>query len=78
MKIAFGKTIISPEVGTPVAGYGPHDVSYAKLDDLYASVLALDDGNSKGVIISFDLLGIDAVNIQKIRKSCAKLFKGDE
>ena len=78
MKISFGKTIISPEVGTPVAGYGPHDVSYAKLDDLYANVLALDDGNSKGVIISFDLLGIDAVNIQKIRKTCAKLFKGDE
>ena len=78
MKISFGKTIISPEVGTPVAGYGPHDVSYAKLDDLYADVLALDDGTSKGVIISFDLIGLDAVNIQKIRKNCAKLFKGDE
>ena len=68
MQISFGKTIISPEVGMPVAGYGPQDVSYAKLDDLYVDVLALDDGTSKGVIISFDLIGLDAVNIQRIRR----------
>lgn len=34
MKIAFTAKIISPEIGTFLAGYGAHDESVAKLDDL--------------------------------------------
>ena len=40
MKIAFTKKVISPKVGTKVAGYGTDDVSMVKLDDLYLTVLA--------------------------------------
>ena len=78
MKISFGKTVISPEIGTCVAGYGTRDVSIAKLDDLYVTALALDDGAKKGVILGFDLLGIDEAYIERIRQACAKTFGGSE
>ena len=35
---------ISCKVGTPLAGYGPNDISVEKLDDLQLHGLALDDG----------------------------------
>ncbi len=78
MKISFGKTVISPEIGTKVAGYGPEDYSVAKLDDLYVTALAMDDGSKKCVILGFDLLGIDESYVKKIRQACAAEFGGEE
>lgn len=78
MKISFGKKVISPEIGTKVAGYGTEDYSVAKLDDLYVTALALDDGSKRSVILGFDLLGIDEEYIKKIRKACADVFGGEE
>ena len=63
---------ISCEIGALIAGYGPHDVSVKKLDDLILSGLAIDDGNTKAMILSFDLIGIDADIIRRIRSACAK------
>ena len=78
MKSAVTSKIISPEVGVRVAGYGPDDFSVAKHDDLYLSVLALDDGNNICVLLSYDLLGIDSKYIRIIRKKCAAVIGGDE
>ena len=78
MKISYGESIISPEIGTPVAGYGLHDVSTSKLDDLYLSALALNDGQKKIVIISYDLLGIDEIWIKEIRADISAVFGGRE
>lgn len=78
MKISYGEKIISPEIGVKVAGYGVNDVSAAKLDDLYLSALALDDGRKKIVIISYDLLGIDEAWIKDIRAGAAAVFGGNE
>ena len=78
MKIGYTEKIISPEVGTKVAGYGLNDVSQAKRDDLYLSALALDDGRKKIVILSYDLLGMDEAWIRKIRAAAAEVFGGNE
>jgi len=77
MKISHGEIIISPAVGTRVAGYGTDDVSVAKLDDLYLSALALDDGKKKIVILGFDLLGIQDAWIVRFRESVAAVFGGE-
>lgn len=74
MKIAWFKEVISPEIGACVAGYDLHDVSVAKLDDLFATGLCLDDGTAKILIVSFDLLGMDQWFIRKLRKGCAELL----
>lgn len=76
MKIAFAKKVISPKVGTKVAGYGTDDVSVVKLDDLYLTALCMDDGHKKIVILGYDLLGIDEKYIKDIRHRAATVFGG--
>ena len=72
MKIAGVEQIITPEVGMPVAGYGPHDVSFRKVDELVLSVLALDDGKNQALILGYDLLGMDEELIDRIRHAAAE------
>ena len=78
MKIAWFKKVISPDVGAELAGYGPHDVSVMKLDDLFATGLLMDDGGRKVLLVSFDLLGLDAWFIRKMRKFFAEALGMDE
>ena len=78
MKIAFTEKIITPPVGTKIAGYGINDVTVTKRDDLFMSALVLDDGEKKCLILSYDLLGIDEKYIKKLRQTCAPLLGGDE
>ena len=72
VKAAWFVKDISCKVGTPLAGYGPNDISVAKLDDLQLLGLALDDGSTKTLMMSFDLIGMDADIIRRIRSACAK------
>ena len=74
MKAAWFRADITPAVGTKIAGYGPDDVSVGVLDPLYATGLCLDDGERKALIVSFDLLGIDAPVIRELRKGVAGIL----
>ncbi len=74
MKISWFSQIISPEIGAYLAGYSNKDKSVAKLDDLFATGLCLDDGETKVVMISFDLLGLDAEFIQRLRRQCGEIL----
>ena len=78
MKIAHYEQIITPEVGEPVAGYGVNDVTVRIHDDLKLSVLLLDDGETKGAVLGYDLLGLDEPFIQKIRRDSAALLSCPE
>lgn len=74
MKAAWFRADITPQVGTEVAGYGPDDVSVGVLDPLCATGLCLDDGAHKALIVSFDLLGLDAPVIRELRKGAAAIL----
>ena len=74
MKIAHYEQIITPEVGEPAAGYGDNDVTVRIHDDLKLSVLLMDDGENRGAILGYDLIGLDAPFVQKIRKDAAALL----
>ena len=78
MKIAWAERMISPEVGTYIAGYGPRDESVARRDDLFLSVLGMDDGRRKVILMSFDLIGIDEKWIRATRRKVAALLGGAE
>ena len=71
MKIAHYDQVITPEVGEPVAGYGVNDVTVRIHDDLKLSILLLDDGETRGAVLGYDLLGLDAPFVKKIRKDAA-------
>ena len=78
MKIAFASKIISPEVGVRIAGYGPDDFTVAKHDDLYLSVLAMNDGKHTCLLLGYDLLGLDDKYVRIIRRKCAEIIGGEE
>ena len=72
MKIAKFEQIITPEVGTTIAGYGPFDKTYRKEGELVVSMLALDDGKHTALILSFDLIGMDEELIDRMRREAAQ------
>lgn len=74
MKIAFFNTTITPPVGTLLAGYAAHDVSVAQRGELIASVLCMDDGSRRALMIGLDLIGMDAPYIQRLRRECAAML----
>ena len=74
VKAAWFVRDISCKVGSLLAGYGPEDVSEGKLDDLQLHGLAMDDGRTKTLLMSFDLLGMDADLIRRMRHECAAAF----
>ena len=76
MKIAYSEKIIPTEIGVSIGGYGPYDITVEKLDELYMTMLVMDDGNKKIILISYDLLGIDANWLNDIRSGVAAVFGG--
>ena len=74
MKIAWFKRVITPELGTLITGYTAGDVSVAKHDDLMVTGLCLDDGRSRSLLVSLDLLALDGWYIRSLRGKCARLL----
>ena len=58
LQAGWGKAIITPEIGTPLAGYGDRKgaPSTGVHDDLYVKALALSDGQDTVVIVGADIL----------------------
>lgn len=74
MQIASFKRMITPEIPCLVAGYNYTDIASKIRDDLYMTGLCCDDGEQKILIISLDLLALDAWFIQRARKKCADII----
>ena len=72
MKIAKTEVVITPELGTTIAGYGPYDETFRIVDDLVLSLLALDDGKNKALILGYDLIGLDEALANRLRSEAAK------
>ena len=78
VKVAWCKADITPQVGTLVAGYGNNDVSAEKIDPLFATALAVESGGKKILIVSLDLLGLDAPVIREFRRGLADILDVEE
>lgn len=72
MKIAKFEQVITPEVGTTIAGYGAFDKTFRKEGELVVSMLAMDDGKHTALILGFDLIGMDEELIDRIRHEAAQ------
>ena len=62
MRAGFGKTDITPAIGTELAGFGYYlnRTAQSILDPLYARAVMFDDNGTLSLIISCDLLGLSA------------------
>ena len=67
-----GEVLITPPLGTPLAGYFTERRAKGVCDDLYASILILRKGSKAVVIVACDLCSVPESLAESIRKSVAE------
>ena len=67
-KAGAGSWIITPPVGTSLAGYFHDRVSTAVRDDLMAKAVVFDDGTTKAAIVVCDLCRVMRDEVEKARE----------
>lgn len=72
VKAGFGISDISPLVGTPMAGYLQARYVSGVHDPLFARALALNDGATSAVVISFDLIAMADEDVVAIQEAVAR------
>jgi len=72
MKIATVRATLPSKVGDLISGYGPNFGTIAKHDELEVNGFCLDDGKSRALFLSFDILGLDREVVLEIRSRCAE------
>ncbi|MFA6817179.1 MAG: neutral/alkaline non-lysosomal ceramidase N-terminal domain-containing protein [Lentisphaeria bacterium] len=82
MKVGLAKIDITPRCGVELTGFGPflHRYSIAIRDDLWAKAFAIEQAGKRQVIVSCDLLGLQAPMIEKVKatvKSATGLVEED-
>lgn len=69
LKAGAAKIDITPPLGCNMAGYAARDRgSEAIADALYAKALVFDDGDTQAVIITTDLIGVEATFVDHVRQ----------
>jgi len=61
IKVGVGETVITPPIGTPMAGYARPEVSKGVHDDLHARSLVIEDSRSKAVV----MMTLSVINIRE-------------
>lgn len=76
MRTGFSRQAITPEYSVPMAGYDRRNLpSSGKLDDIFVSVIALeDDSGEKALFCGYDLLGTDTGLCERIREAAFSGF----
>ena len=68
VKVGLGEVSITPPIGESIPGYFEDRKSIGIHDELYAKTIILDDGKTKVVIISCDIIGIEQETILETKK----------
>lgn len=71
IQVGTAAVVITPPMGTPMAGYYSARGADGVLDDLYAKALVLNDGQSKVALVACDLIGIPAEVVAAARERIA-------
>lgn len=72
LKAGVARATITPPVGIPLVGFAGRGPSDGFHDPLYATALALSDGRTKAVLITCDLIGLEADLVREIRAEIAR------
>lgn len=68
LQAGFSRTVMTPPIGVPIDGYYFERIGDGVLDDLEINAVAFDDGTSKAVILSCDLVHIDQSRMDLYRE----------
>ncbi len=66
IQAGVGRVTITPPVGIYLIGMERYDDSHGLRDDLYATALALSDGNTETVLISLDVLSVHPELVRRV------------
>ncbi len=70
LKVGAAKIDITPPIGCNMAGYSGRDRGSETIADaLYAKALVFDDGDTQVVIITTDLIGVEAIFVDHVRQT---------
>ncbi len=68
IKVGFAKVDITPPLGACLAGYLSRRDAVGILDSLYASAIAVSDGENRWILISCDLISVGVGQVAEARK----------
>lgn len=68
LRVGAGSQIVSPPVGTSLAGYFHDRPSTAVHDDLLAKAVVLDDGETQAAVVVCDILRVPADIVSEVRR----------
>lgn len=70
VKAGFGKVDITPRVGVELCGFGPYLNRHSTrvVEPLFARAMAVELGETRWVLVSCDLIGLNAVLTRRIRE----------
>ena len=69
MQVGFSRKNITPYLGVPIPGYYCDRLTEGVLDDLYANVLAVTDGQKTALLFSLDTISIEKAYMDVLRKN---------
>ena len=73
LQIGIARADITPPVGIAMVGFAGRDVARDVHDPLYATALVVDDGDTRLVLISLDLLQLMAGTVDAYRARIATI-----
>ncbi len=70
MKAGFGKVDITPRVGVELCGFGPYLNRHSTrvVEPLYARAMAVELGDARWVLVSCDLIAVNAALTRRVRE----------
>src|SRR3954470_2759440 len=72
LRVGSAAVVITPPVGTPLAGYYETRISDAVHDDLYAKALVLECGGNRAAMVSCDLISMPITVASEARRLIEK------
>ncbi|PZN09532.1 MAG: hypothetical protein DIU69_08620, partial [Bacillota bacterium] len=76
LRAGVAQRVITPAGSWPMDGYILRDgPSCGVLDDLLAQVLFLDDGQTRAVLVTLDLVGVDAAFTARLRAAVEERYR---
>ena len=72
MKAGFARLEMTPPLGTPLCGYFHLRPADGIITPLYINAIALDDGETKAVLVTLDLEGMSRANNTVLREKIAE------
>src|SRR5438105_8338294 len=75
LRVGSAAVVITPPLGTPMAGYYSERAAEGVHDDLYAKALVLDQGGTRVALVSLDLISTPMGLVESARKEIERTMR---